>query len=44
VHQVAVREGVELPIVDQIYQVLHHGLDPRSAVDTLMRRPIMREA
>ena len=43
VHQVAERERVEMPIVDQIHAVLHQGLDPQAAVVALMRRPIMRE-
>lgn len=43
IHQVAAREHVEMPIVDQIYQVLYCALDPREAVDVLMRRPIMKE-
>jgi glycerol-3-phosphate dehydrogenase (NAD(P)+) len=44
VRQVAVRARVEMPIIDQIYQVLYEHRDPREAVDVLMRRPIMREA
>ena len=43
VHQVAAREGIDMPIADQIYRVLYEALDPRDAVMTLMRRPIMRE-
>ncbi len=43
VHQVAERERVEMPIVDQIHAVLHQGRDPQAAVVALMRRPIMRE-
>jgi len=43
VHQVASREGIDMPIADQVYRVLYEGLDPRDAVTALMRRPIMRE-
>ena len=37
---VAVRHGVDMPIVEQIYRVLYEGLAPRDAVTALMRRPI----
>lgn len=43
VHEVAGRRGVDMPIVDHVYRVLYEGLDPRDAVATLMRRPIMSE-
>lgn len=43
VHQVAAREGIDMPIAAHIYRVLHEGLDPNDAVAALMRRPIMRE-
>jgi glycerol-3-phosphate dehydrogenase (NAD(P)+) len=43
VHQVAAREGIDMPIAGQIYRVLYEGLDPNDAVSTLMRRPLMRE-
>jgi len=43
VHEVAGRRGVDMPIVEHIYRVLYEGLDPRDAVATLMRRPIMSE-
>jgi glycerol-3-phosphate dehydrogenase (NAD(P)+) len=32
------REGVEMPIVEAVYAMLHEGLDPRSAVEQLMLR------
>ena len=32
-----------MPIVEQLYKVLHEDLDPRAAVATLMRRPIAHE-
>ena len=43
VHRVAGREGIDMPIANQLYRVLYEGLDPRDAVQTLMRRPLMRE-
>jgi len=43
VHRVAGRVGVAMPIVEQLYQVLHEGRDPRDAVTALMRRPLAQE-
>jgi len=43
VHQVASREGIDMPIAEQLYRVLYENLDPKDAVAALMRRPIMRE-
>jgi glycerol-3-phosphate dehydrogenase (NAD(P)+) len=43
VHLVAAREGIDMPIAEQLYRVLYERLDPRDAVATLMRRPLMRE-
>ena len=43
VHRVAQRLGVAMPIVEQLYKVLHERLDPRDAVIALMRRPIAHE-
>lgn len=43
VYQVAARERIDMPIAAHIYRVLYEHLDPRDAVATLMRRPIMRE-
>ncbi len=43
VHLVAARNGIDMPIAEQLYQVLYEGLDPRDAVTALMRRPLMRE-
>jgi len=37
-HDLARREGIEMPIVRQIYQVLFEGLDPSAAVNNLMGR------
>ena len=43
VHRVARRLGVAMPIVEQVYQVLHEGRDARDAVAALMRRPLAHE-
>jgi glycerol-3-phosphate dehydrogenase (NAD(P)+) len=43
VHRVAQRLGVAMPIVEQLYRVLHEHLDPRDAVTALMRRPLAHE-
>lgn len=43
VHRVAGREGIDMPIAEQIFRVLYEDLDPRDAVTALMTRPIMRE-
>ena len=44
VHDVATRLGVVMPISEQIYQVLYHGLPPRDAVVALMTRDLRAEA
>lgn len=38
VHSKAVALGVEMPITDQTYQVLYHGLSPADAVHNLLSR------
>jgi glycerol-3-phosphate dehydrogenase (NAD(P)+) len=43
VRGVAAREGIDMPIAEQLYRVLYEGLDPKDAVAALMSRPIMRE-
>jgi glycerol-3-phosphate dehydrogenase (NAD(P)+) len=43
VHQVAGKAGVEMPICEQIYQILYHGADPREAVTALMKRDLKSE-
>ncbi len=43
VHRVAGRHGIDMPIAEQIYRVLHEELEPADAVAALMRRPLMRE-
>lgn len=37
-HALAARYGVEMPITQQLYEVLFQGKDPREAVESLMQR------
>ena len=39
----AKRCGVEMPIADQMYQMLHFGKSPREAIQSLMERPLKGE-
>ena len=39
VHDVAVKLGVDMPIVREIYEVIYEGKNPHSTVVSLMRRP-----
>ena len=43
VRSVAARLKVELPIVEQIYNIIYEGLSPRQAVSALMSRPLVAE-
>lgn len=43
VRDVAMRHGVDMPIVEQIYRVIHEGAEPRSAVTALMGRRLKAE-
>ena len=43
VHQLENREKVEMPICEQIYQVLYKGKDPREALQRLMSRKLKSE-
>jgi glycerol-3-phosphate dehydrogenase (NAD(P)+) len=43
VHQVAGKAGVEMPICEQIYQILYHDADPGEAVAALMKRDLKSE-
>lgn len=43
VHLLARRLGVEMPIVDQMYRVLHEGKKPQAAVRDLMQRSLKAE-
>ncbi len=37
-HALAVRHGVEMPIAEQVYAIVHEGRDPAEALRTLMTR------
>ncbi|HEV2111754.1 MAG TPA: NAD(P)H-dependent glycerol-3-phosphate dehydrogenase [Gammaproteobacteria bacterium] len=43
VHVLAARLKVEMPICEQLYRILHQGLDPRAAVEALMSRALKQE-
>lgn len=42
-HQLALRLGVELPIISEVYRVLYEGKAPREAVRDVLGRPLKRE-
>jgi glycerol-3-phosphate dehydrogenase (NAD(P)+) len=42
-YDLSVREGVDMPIVEQVYLVLYEAKDPAQAVYDLMTRPLKRE-
>ena len=44
VARIAERHGVEMPIVEQMVEILHHGKSPRRAVADLMGRELRSEA
>jgi Glycerol-3-phosphate dehydrogenase len=41
--ELARREGVDMPIAEQVYLVLYEGKDPLQAMKDLMNRPLKRE-
>jgi glycerol-3-phosphate dehydrogenase (NAD(P)+) len=41
--ELAARHGVEMPIAQQMFQMLHHAASPRNAVRTLMERSLKGE-
>jgi glycerol-3-phosphate dehydrogenase (NAD(P)+) len=41
--QLAKKMGVDMPIINQVYEILYRGKDPRSAVKELMTRELKRE-
>lgn len=43
VHQIATEEGIDMPIVNEVYQVLFHGKSPAEATNDLMVRPLKPE-
>jgi len=42
--RLARQKGVEMPIVEQMVQVIHEGFDPRAAIQELMTRELKAEA
>ncbi len=42
-HRLAKRLGVDMPITEQIYRILHENLAPRKAVEELMARALKSE-
>jgi glycerol-3-phosphate dehydrogenase (NAD(P)+) len=42
-HQLGIREGVDLPIINKMYEVLYEQKDPRAAIRELMERPLTNE-
>lgn len=44
VARIAERKGVEMPITEQMVEVLYHGKDPRQSVEDLMTRELRSEA
>lgn len=43
IHRLAVRLGVEMPITEQVYRVLHEGTTPLEAVEALLARELKAE-
>jgi glycerol-3-phosphate dehydrogenase (NAD(P)+) len=37
------KHGVDLPIIQRMYEVLYEGKDPRAAIKQLMERPLTSE-
>ena len=44
VARLAKRRGVEMPITEQMVEILHHGKSPRQAVKDLMARELRAES
>jgi len=42
-HDLGIRHGVDLPIIQRMYQVLYENKDPRIAIRELMDRPLTSE-
>ena len=42
-HKLAKRLGVDMPITEQVYRILHERLPPRAAVEALMARALKSE-
>jgi glycerol-3-phosphate dehydrogenase (NAD(P)+) len=44
VHEVAAREGVEMPICEQVYKLLYENISVEDAIQSLMQREVKAEA
>ena len=44
VHEVATREGVEMPICEQVYKLLYENISVDDAIQALMQREVKAEA
>jgi glycerol-3-phosphate dehydrogenase (NAD(P)+) len=42
-YELARKQGVEMPIVEQVYEVIYRGKDPEAAVRNLMNRALRSE-
>ena len=42
-YELGVRMGVEMPITEQVFQIMYQGKDPKKAVKELMARELKRE-
>ncbi len=42
-YELGIRHGVDLPIIQRMYQVLYENKDPRAAIRELMERPLTSE-
>ncbi len=43
IHSLAKKQHIEMPIIEQVYQVLYHNLDPHKAVQNLLTREYKTE-
>ena len=42
-HNLAQREGIEMPICDEVYQIIYEEKDPRKTIQDLMSRELKDE-
>lgn len=43
IHDLAKEKGIEMPIIEEVYQVLYHGKEPRQSAYDLMHRELKEE-
>jgi glycerol-3-phosphate dehydrogenase (NAD(P)+) len=43
-YELAKKFGVDMPIINQVYEILYDGKDPRTAVRELMTRELKKES